>query len=208
VLGLGIGHARSVGEAYRQPLRKLGQYLDELDAASPPVPADGRAIAALGPRALKLARERSAGSLPYLTTPDHTRFARETLGPDALLATEQKVVLEPDPMVARAIARLTVAFYLGLPNYVNNLRRQGFGEPDFENGGSDRLVDALVAYGDAVPARVRAHLDAGANHVAPQVLTRENDRLPRAQFQTLATMLHDVAAVHGVALGTSSTRCS
>jgi probable F420-dependent oxidoreductase len=116
VLGIGIGHAHNVGEPYRQPMRKLSQYLDELDVASPPVPADGRAIAALGPRSLAIARERSLGSLPYLMTPEHTRTAREALGADKLLAPEQKVVLDPDAAAGLALARQNVGSYMRLPN--------------------------------------------------------------------------------------------
>ena len=194
VLGIGIGHAANVGDAYRRPMRKLGQYLDELDAASPPVPVDGRAIAALGPRSLAIARERSLGSLPYLVTPDHTRIAREALGPDALLAPEQKVVLDADPAAALPLARQNLAPYLRLPNYTNNLRRLGYDDGDFADGGSERLVDALVATGDAeIRARIRRHLDAGANHVAVQVLTGDRDRLPRVQFQALAGIVRDLA---------------
>ena len=196
VLGLGIGHASNVGDAYRQPMRKLSQYLDELDAATPPVPVDGRAIAALGPRSLAIARERSLGSLPYLMTPEHTRTAREALGADKLLAPEQKVVLDPDRAAALALARRNVASYMRLPNYVNNLRRLGFDDRDFANGGSDRLVHALVAFGDAeVRARVQQHLDAGADHVAVQVLTPDRTRLPRTELRTLAGMVRDVARV-------------
>lgn len=196
VLGLGIGHAPSVGPAYRRPLRKLGEYLDELDAASAPVPVEGRAIAALGPRALELARDRSLGTLPYWTTPAHTRTAREILGPDRLLAPEQKVVLEEDPSRARAAGREALGHYLGLPNYVNNWRRLGFDDADLENGGSDRIIDALVAWGspERIRSRVQEHLDAGADHVALQLLTSEPDRLPLNQLRTLAGIVQGVVA--------------
>ena len=196
VLGIGIGHAANVGDAYRQPMRKLGQYLDELDAASPPAPPEGRAVAALGPRALAIARERSLGSLPYLVTPEHTRTARGVLGPDSLLATEQMVVLDADPAAALPLARQHVAPYLRLPNYTNNLRRLGFDDHDFADGGSERLVNALVAYGDTeICARIRQHLDAGATHVALQVLTADRERLPRVEFRALAELVRDVARV-------------
>lgn len=196
VLGIGIGHAANVGDAYRRPMRKLSQYLDELDAASPPAPREGRAVAALGPRSLAIARERSLGSLPYLVTPEHTRMAREALGPDALLAPEQKVVLDADPAAARPLAREHVAPYLQRPNYTNNLRRLGFEDPDFADGGSERLVSALVASGDAdIRARIREHFDAGANHVAVQVLTPDRERLPREQFRALAGVVRDLARV-------------
>jgi probable F420-dependent oxidoreductase len=194
VLGLGIGHAPSVGAAYHRPLRRLGQYLDELEAATPPVPVSGRAIAALGPRALELARDRSLGTLPYLTTPAHTRTAREILGPDKLVAPEQKVVLEEDPLKARAVGRVAVSRYLKLPNYVNNWRRLGFEEGDFEDGGSDRLVDALIAWGppEQIRARVQEHFDAGADHVALQLLTSGPDRLPLDQVRVLASVVEGV----------------
>lgn len=191
VLGLGVSHGPAIGDEYRHPMRKLASYLDELDAATPPVPVEGRAIAALGPRSLEIARTRSLGSLPYLTTPEHTRAARAALGPDAFLAPEQKVVLESDPERARAIARDILQIYMVLPNYVNTWRRIGFGDADIEHGGSDRLVDALIVWGDAEAVRsgVRAHLDAGADHVAVQVVTGDRGRLPRAEFRRLAELL-------------------
>jgi probable F420-dependent oxidoreductase len=170
LLGLGIGHPEATRE-YRTPYAKLVSYLDELDELK--VPADGRVLAALGPRVLKLAAERSAGAHPYLVTPEHTRQARQILGPGPLLAPEQKVVLETDPERARAIARPRVQNpYLGLTNYLSNLRRLGFTDADFAGGGSDALIDALVVHGDAeaLGRGVSAHLDAGADHVAVQVL--------------------------------------
>jgi probable F420-dependent oxidoreductase len=196
VLGLGISHGPTVGEAYVRPLEKLTNYLDELDAANPPVPASGRAIAALGPRSMEIARDRSLGSIPYLTTPEHTRAARRILGPDPLLGVEQKVVLETDPAAARAIARRRVRIYLELPNYVNSLIRLGFERADTEGEGSDRLVDALVAWGgaDAVQARIHEHLEAGADHVAVQVLTAEGDRVPLREWRTLAGAVRELQA--------------
>jgi probable F420-dependent oxidoreductase len=194
VLGIGIGHAANVGDAYRRPMRKLGQYLDELDAASPPVPPEGRAIAALGPRSLAIARERSLGSLPYLVTPEHTRTARLALGPDALLVPEQKVVLDADSAAALQLAGQHVAPYMRLPNYTNNLRRLGYDDRDFADGGSERLLTALVASGDAeARARIRQHLDAGADQVAVQVVTADRERLPRVEFRALAEVVRDVA---------------
>jgi probable F420-dependent oxidoreductase len=196
ILGLGIAHAVSVGDAYRTPMAKLNQYLDELDAASPPVPVEGRAIAALGPRSLVIARERSLGSLPYLMPTEHTGMAREALGPGKFLAPELKVVLDMDPAEAFALGHQSVGPYMRLPNYVNNLRRLGFDEPDFTDGGSDRLVHALVALADAeVRARIREQLDAGADHVAVQVLTSKRGTLPRAQFRTLAGIVRDMTRV-------------
>ena len=176
LLGLGIGHPEATRE-YQRPYDKLASYLDELDDLK--VPAEGRALAALGPRVLKLAAERSAGAHPYLVTPEHTRAARQILGPGPLLAPEQKVVLETDPDRARAIGRPRVQDpYLGLTNYVSNLRRLGWTDADLAGGGSDALIDALVVHGDAdaLGRGVTAHLDAGADHVAVQVLG--SDPLP------------------------------
>jgi probable F420-dependent oxidoreductase len=176
LLGLGIGHPEATSE-YRRPYAKLVSYLDELDDLK--VPAEGRVLAALGPRVLALAADRSAGAHPYLVTPEHTRQARQILGVGPLLAPEQKVVLETDPERARAIARPRVQNpYLGLINYVSNLRRLGWADADFADGGSDALIDALVVHGDAaaVGRGVTAHLDLGADHVAVQVLG--SDPLP------------------------------
>ena len=171
LLGVGIGHPEAVRE-YRSPYATMVDYLDRLDAAG--VPVQGRALAALGPRALRLAAERTAGAHPYLTTPEHTREAREIMGPGVLLAPEQKVVLDTDPERARAVGRPVVEKpYLGLVNYRSNLKRLGWTDADLADGGSDRLIDALVAHGDArsVAARLTEHLDAGADHVCAQVLT-------------------------------------
>jgi probable F420-dependent oxidoreductase len=170
LLGIGAGH-REQGRDYVRPYEALQRYLDVLDTGG--VPAPRRVLAALGPRVLRLAAERAAGAHPYFTTPGHTREARAVLGPDRLLAPEQKVVLEADPDVARELARPVLSMYLGLQNYVNNFRRMGFTDADFTDGGSDRLVDALIAHGDAatVARRIVEHLDAGADHVAVQLLT-------------------------------------
>ena len=170
LLGLGIGHPEATQE-YQRPYAKLVSYLDELDQLG--VPADGRVLAALGPRVLRLAADRSAGAHPYLVTPEHTRQARKILGEGPLLAPEQKVILESDPERARAIGRPRVQNpYLGLTNYVSNLRRLGWTDADLTGGGSDALIDALVVHGDAeaLGRGVTAHLDAGADHVAVQVL--------------------------------------
>lgn len=169
LLGLGVGHAPHVTE-YVRPYQKMTSYLDELDEVG--VPQRVRVLAALGPKMIKLAADRGAGIHPYLTTPAHTKSAREILGAGPLLVPEQKVVVEPDLAKARQIARPTVRFYLDLPNYVNNFRREGFTDADFADGGSDRLIDALVGLGTAEQAfqRVRGHLDAGADQVAVQVL--------------------------------------
>lgn len=192
LIGLGSSHAPAVeaaGITYARPLSRLRRYLDELDTMTEGIPADHRILAALGPRALSLAAERSLGAHPYLVTPEHTRSARERMGPDALLAPEQKVVLESDPAKARAIARDALAIYLQLPNYTNNLRRQGLADEDFADGGSDRLVDALVAWGeiDEILERIAEHDEAGADHVAIQVLGA--DGLPRREWRTLGEAL-------------------
>jgi probable F420-dependent oxidoreductase len=197
LVGVGAGHAQFVEmmtqQTYRRPLSKVAAYLDALDQADPPVPASERVLAALGPKALRLAAERSLGAHPYNVTPEHTADAREALGPEPLLATEHKVFLGTDPDEARTIARRRLAIYLGLPNYVNNLKRYGFTDDDFADGGSDALVDGLVAWGDdaTVAERVQAHLDAGANHVNLQVLSTERG-LPRAAWRRAAEVLMGV----------------
>jgi probable F420-dependent oxidoreductase len=170
LLGLGIGHPEATQE-YQQPYAKLVSYLDELDDLE--VPAEARVLAALGPKVLALSARRAAGAHPYLVTPEHTRQARQVLGAGPLLAPEQKVVLETDPGRARAIGRPRVQKpYLGLSNYLANLRRLGWTDADLADGGSDRLIDALVLHGDAeaIARGITAHLDAGADHVAIQVL--------------------------------------
>jgi probable F420-dependent oxidoreductase len=170
VLGIGVGHPEAT-DRYAKPYDALVAYLDELDAAA--VPPTERVVAALGPRVLRLAAERSLGAVPYLTTPEHSRLARETLGAGVFLGPEQKAVLETDPERARAIARPAVARpYLQLSNYLSNLRRLGYTDADFADDGSDRLIDALVAHGDptTVAGRITAHLDAGADHVGIQLL--------------------------------------
>ena len=169
LLGVGIGH-REANAGYRSPYATIVEYLDRLDALG--VPESGRVLAALGPRVLRLAGDRTRGAHPYFTSPEHTRFARTELGPGPLLAPEQKVVLNTDAVAARAIARPTVAYYLGRVNYRNNLKRFGWSDADLADGGSDAVVDALVIHGDAarLAAGLRAHLDAGADHVCVQVL--------------------------------------
>jgi probable F420-dependent oxidoreductase len=185
LLGVGIGHPEATRE-YRSPYATIVDYLDRLDAAE--VPMMGRALAALGPKVLRVAAERTAGAHPYLTTPQHTRRARELVGPDVLLAPEHFVVLDEDPERARALGRPTVQRYLGLRNYTSNLRRLGFTDDDLAGAGSDRLVDALVAHGSAksVADRLAAHLDAGADHVCAQVL---GDGDPRPALRELAAAL-------------------
>jgi probable F420-dependent oxidoreductase len=190
LLGIGISHAALI-EQYRRPLATMRDYLDGLDAADPPVPVDERVIAALGPRMLALSAERTAGTHPYLVTPEHSRIAREAVGPGKLVAPEQTVVLETDPARARELGRGFLAGYLAMPNYTNNLRRLGFGDEDFADGGSDRLVDAVVAWGEpeAIAARVAEHRAAGADHVCIQVAGVARGELPLAQWRALAPML-------------------
>jgi probable F420-dependent oxidoreductase len=188
LLGIGVGHPEATGE-YTKPYAALVHYLDELDLAQ--VPVGQRLLAALGPKVLQLAADRTAGAHPYLTTPEHTARARAILGPDELLVPEQKVVLNTDPKQARAIGRPRVATpYLGLSNYVNNLKSLGWSDRDLADGGSDKLIDALVVHGDAetVAAGIRAHLDAGADQVAIQLLTGPEED-PVAGYTALAGVL-------------------
>lgn len=177
LLGLGVSHApivNSRGHDYSRPLTAMRTYLDAIDRQTYGAPAPAHPspviLAALRPRMLELARDHAAGAHPYFVPPEHTARARETLGAVPLLTPEQVVVLETDPSLARALGRHHMAIYLRLPNYVNNLRELGFTDEDLEAGGSDRLVDAIVAWGDedAIAGRVRDHLDAGADHVAVQ----------------------------------------
>jgi probable F420-dependent oxidoreductase len=189
LLGLGVSHAK-LADQYRRPYSALVAYLDALDTAG--VPADRRVLAALGPKTLELARDRSAGSIPYLVTPEHTAKARAILGETPLLAPELKVVLETDPTRARTVARDYLAMYLALPNYTNNFLRNGFTESDLTNGGSDRLVDAVFAWGDesSIRARIDAFLAAGADHVALQVVDgASREDLPREPWRKLASLL-------------------
>lgn len=169
LLGVGAGHPEASAE-YRKPYDALIEYLDGLDAAG--VPKERRVLAALGPKVLKLSADRTAGAHPYLTTPEHTRQAREIIGPGALLVPEHKVVLSTDAKSAREIGRRTVDFYLTLSNYVNNWKRLGFNDEDLTSPGSDAFIDAVVAHGNAaeIATRLNEHLDAGADQVLIQVL--------------------------------------
>ncbi|EUA14114.1 F420-dependent oxidoreductase family protein [Mycobacterium kansasii 732] len=177
LLGIGVGHPEATAE-YRKPYDALVQYLDQLDEYG--VPADRRVVAALGPRVLKLSAERSAGAHPYLTTPEHTAQARELIGPSAFLAPEHKVVLTTDSEQARSVGRKALDIYFNLANYRNNWKRLGFSDDDIARPGSDRLVDAVVAHGtpEAIAARLKQHLDAGADHVPVQVLTKAENLIP------------------------------
>jgi probable F420-dependent oxidoreductase len=177
VLGIGVGHPEAHTD-YHKPYQALVSYLDELDQHG--VPVNQRVVAALGPRVLKLSAQRSAGAHPYLTTPEHTAQAREIIGPSALLLPEHKVVLTTDAEKARAIGRKALDIYFQLTNYVSNWKRTGFSDADVARPGSDRLVDAVVAYGtpDDIAKRLNEHLQAGANHVAVQVLGGPDRLLP------------------------------
>lgn len=188
LLGIGAGHPEATAE-YVSLLAKMAAFFDGLDAAPEPVPADARVAAALGPKMLDLAARRSLGTHTYFVTPEHTRFAREQVGPDALVAPELAVVVEPDDEAARAIAREYAALYLARSNYTRNLLRFGFTERDVADGGSDRLIDAVVPHGSApaVAEAVRAHLDAGAGHVALQPLGHGG--APVADYEALAKAL-------------------
>jgi probable F420-dependent oxidoreductase len=201
LLGLGVSHARQVdprGHRYEKPLARMSAYLDAMDddpfvspetpeAHRPQVP---RVLAALRPPMLRLAAEKALGALSYLVPVEHTRRAREIIGPDALLIAEQKVVFSPEAVQARARARAALAWYLDTPNYLDNLRWLGFSDSDFEDGGSDELVDAVVVTGDehAVQARVQEHLEAGANQVAIQPLEND-DPFGRQTLRRLAPLL-------------------
>jgi probable F420-dependent oxidoreductase len=178
LVGIGVSHGPLIDNVntagtYAKPLAKTREYLDQLDAATPRLPDSDRVLAALGPKMLELARTRSAGVHPYLVTPEHTALARQALGEGPLVAPEQAVAVTTDAGLARELGRKHLSGYLGLPNYTNNWMRLGFTPDDLLDGGSDRLVDALVAWGDesTIAARIQAHRDAGADHVCLQLLT-------------------------------------
>jgi probable F420-dependent oxidoreductase len=193
ILGIGVSHAPMVdqsGQTYEKPLSHMAHYLERMalaadDAPDTPIPVP-HVLAALRPRMLDLARERTDGAHPYFVPVSHTAMAREALGPDKLLIPEQAVVLSTDPDEARRVARAHTQLYLQLPNYVNNLLHLGYSDQDVSGGGSDRLVDAVVAWGDeeAVLGRIRGHLDAGADHVLLQPLGSLDKAL--SQLETLA----------------------
>ena len=177
LLGIGSGH-REDNAARTRPVEAMSRYLDVLDESG--VPAEDRVLSALGPRMLAMAAERTAGTHPYLTVPSQTQEARTVLGSGALVAPEQTVVLDANPASARRAARAFLAHYLTLVNYTSNMQRAGFTAEDLANGGSDSLVDRLVAHGDAavLGSAVRAHLDAGADHVCVQVQPADSDVIP------------------------------
>jgi probable F420-dependent oxidoreductase len=200
LLGLGVSHQHLVQNLrkhdYSRPLAYMKAYLTAMDeamfAAVKPSEDPGRVLAALGPKMLELSAAQANGAHPYFATPEHTATCREVMGPDALLAPEQMVVLDTDPARAREVARGAMAVYLRAPNYLNNLRRLGFGDEDWADhkNASDRLVDAIVAWGDvdALAKRVEAHHEAGADHVCVQVL-RGDRELPRREWRELAPAL-------------------
>ncbi len=198
LLGLGVSHGHLVAgirkHDWSRPYSYMSDYLDRMDKAlyfAPKAAAEpGRVLAALGPKMLQLSAEKANGAHPYFQTPEHTKVAREVMGPDALLAPEQMIVFSDDPETARRIARAGMKIYLGLPNYYNNLARLGFDESDWLDGGSDRLVDAIVAWGtdDTIAARIRDHRDAGADHVCVQILT-DGTPVSGAEFRRLADLL-------------------
>jgi probable F420-dependent oxidoreductase len=189
LLGVGTSHGPVVAD-YSRPYSKMVGYLDALDALATPVPPERRVLAALGPRMLELAAARSAGAHPYFVPVEHTARARTILGPGPLLAPEVAVVLEADPARARKLARRYASIYLNLPNYTQNLRTFGFDDDDIGGGGSDRLIDAVIPWGDthAVTAAVRAHHDAGADHVCIQVVADRED-FPLEEYRVLAGAL-------------------
>ncbi len=198
LLGIGVSHGHLVAGVrkhdYSKPYSYMVEYLAKMDKAlfmaKGPDDDGGRLLAALGPKMLELAATQANGAHPYFTTPEHTAIARETMGPDALLAPEQMVVLSTDADEARRIGRAGMKIYLGLPNYWNNLVRLGFTDADRENGGSDRLVDAIVVWGteEQIAERVAQHHAAGADHVCVQVL-QDGTAMPEAQWRRLAPAL-------------------
>jgi probable F420-dependent oxidoreductase len=188
LLGVGIGHPEATSD-YRRPLAKMRDFLDGLDSADPPVPRDERVVAALGPKMLDLAAERSVGVHPYFTPVEHTRFARERIGAGPLIAAEVAVVVESDAESAREQARVYAERHLRLANYASNLLRFGFSERDLADGGSDRLIDAVIPHGspERIADAVRAHLEAGADHVCIQPVGHGTE--PIEDYRALAATL-------------------
>ncbi|WP_370333736.1 LLM class F420-dependent oxidoreductase [Mycolicibacterium hippocampi] len=194
LLGIGVSHAPLIDSKepglYRKPLAATRKFLDGIDSSPQPVPPANRVLAALGPKMLELSATRAGGAHPYLSTPDHTRTAREVLGEGPMLLPEQTVMLTDDKEQARTVGTEWLRSYLALPNYANNLLRSGFSEDDVASV-SDRLFNALIAWGDedAVAARIAEHRDAGADHVCIQVLTADPTEFPREQWRRLAAAL-------------------
>jgi probable F420-dependent oxidoreductase len=202
ILGIGASHAHMAKalhkSAYDKPYSTMVEYLDTMDAApfaaAAPVVQPRRVLAALGPKMLRLAAERADGAHPYFTTPDHTSLARDILGPDAILAPEQAVILSTNADEARELGRKFMSTYLRLPNYANNLLRIGFTEDDVKGANglpSDRLVDAICCWGslDTIADRLRQHFDAGASHVSVQVLSGDLATLPLREWRELSTLV-------------------
>jgi len=193
LLGLGVSHAPTVktrGQSYARPLEYMRRYLDAMDAApytGPKVEAP-RVLAALGPQMLRLSAERALGAHPYFVPVEHTSIARKELGAGPLLAVEQAAAVSDDPAIARATARRHMKRYLDLDNYVNNLRRLGWADPDFAEAGSDKLVDAIVAWGGtgAIKGRIDEHRKRGADHVCLQVLRADPAASPTADLERIA----------------------
>jgi len=190
IVGVGAGH-REVQGNYQKPLSAVCEFLDRIDCAPTPIPPERRVLAALGPRMLDLSAQRSAGTIPYFVSLAHTRFARRRIGPEVLLAPEMACVLDPDPVAARARARDYSAVYLGLSNYVAPLLDHGFDESDVLDGGSDRLIDAIVPHGEAseVAAAAREHVAMGADHVVLQPIVGASGGIPRDEWSALAVAL-------------------
>lgn len=194
LLGIGVSHAPLIDSKepglYRKPLAATRAFLDAIDATETPVPVENRVLAALGPKMLELSATRARGAHPYLVTPDHTRTAREVLGDGPLLLPEQAVFLADSRDEARAVGVDWLRAYLALPNYANNLLRSGFTQDDLGSV-SDRLFDAIIAWGDddAIARRVDEHKQAGADHVCVQALTAEPQAFPREQWRRLAAAL-------------------
>jgi probable F420-dependent oxidoreductase len=188
MLGLGVSHGPLIGESYAHPLAKMRTYLDRISAEG--IPAESLCLAALGPKMLELARDRTAGAHPYLVTAEHSAVARKALGPGKLLAPEQGVILESDPAKAREAARQALAMYKDMPNYANSWRRLGFSDEDIA-GLSDRLIDGLFAWGGTskIAERVNAHIAAGADHVCLQVIGAGDFNGVRAAYRELAKAL-------------------
>ena len=185
VVGIGIGHPEATSD-YAKPLKSTRDFLDGIDAAPSPIPPIRRCLAALGPKMIDLSGERSLGTIPYFVPPAHTAFARERLGAAKLVAPELACFVGEDRERGRAAAREYAATYLGLRNYTSNLLRHGFEQSDLEDGGSERLLDAIVPQGGAakIAAAAREHLDAGADHVALQAVGV--DGVPGAEWTALA----------------------
>lgn len=187
-VGIGVGHPEATSD-YKRPLTNLETFLDGIDAADAPIPTERRIIAALGPKMLTMSARRSLGTIPYFTSVDHTRFSREAVGPDALVIPEIACVIDEDVERARATAREYAALYLGLSNYTNALLEHGFDQADIEDGGSDRLIDHVIPHGTAedIAAAARAHVEAGADHVALQTIG--GDGIPADEWSKLAAAL-------------------